>query len=375
MPLEQVVANTIVADDIDLSVTDCSSLTKQMVAQLDSELEQQEESLDDDGVPADKKSKDAKPAKPRSRREDPLIIKGQHTMRFLASELEKPVLTDDEFNEHLHKYNETGDVNSKNEMTLRNLRYVVRVAKRLSKKCPGIFEDLISEGVLGTQKGVRKFKEKGYKFLTYGSWWIFQGMTRYISQQVPTIRLPQHLSDLYARIERDAEQLYFELKRDPTVIEVAERAGVTPEKVRELRLQYMNRNPVSLNEPLNQCDYGKTELGDVVTHDTSFEDSEDFRQKGLCGSVDDALKSLNPREAFVVRCRFGMFTKEELDIYGKLLDASHASSDRGGLTLEQTGELIGVTREMTRQIEDKALKKLKRLYKTREKLQPFYEDS
>ena len=257
-------------------------------------------------------------------------------VRMYLKEIGKIPLLSPEREAELAERISLGDKQAKDELIEANLRLVVSIAKRHVGK--GMyFLDLIQEGNLGLIKAVEKFDHsKGYKFSTYATWWIRQAITRAIADQARTIRIPVHMVETIHKVSRTTRQLLQELGREPTTDEVAEALGMTPDKVREI--MKIAQDPVSLETPIGEEE--DSHLGDFVEDNDSPAPSDSASYSLLREQLCNILHTLTPREEQVIKLRFGL-------------------EDGRPRTLEEVGKKFEITRERIRQIEAKALRKLR----------------
>lgn len=257
-------------------------------------------------------------------------------VRMYLKEIGKiPLLTPEEEIE-LAKRIEQGDEEAKKRLIEANLRLVVSIAKRYVGRGM-LFLDLIQEGNLGLLKAVEKFDyRKGYKFSTYATWWIRQAITRAIADQARTIRIPVHMVETINKLIRVQRQLLQELGREPTPEELAKEMGMPEEKVREI--MKIAQEPVSLETPIGE--EKDSHLGDFIPDEDAPAPAEAAAFTMLKEQLMDVLDTLTPREEKVLRLRFGL-------------------DDGRARTLEEVGKEFNVTRERIRQIEAKALRKLR----------------
>ena len=257
-------------------------------------------------------------------------------VRLYLKEIGKVPLLTAEQEMGIAKRMEAGDDEAKKELAEANLRLVVSIAKRYVGRGMS-FLDLIQEGNLGLIKAVEKFDyTKGFKFSTYATWWIRQAITRAIADQARTIRIPVHMVETINKLIRVSRQLLQELGREPTPAEIGKEMGFSEEKVREI--QKIAQDPVSLETPIGEEE--DSHLGDFIEDDNAPAPSEAASYALLKEQLMEVLNTLTEREEKVLRLRFGL-------------------DDGRARTLEEVGKEFDVTRERIRQIEAKALRKLR----------------
>ena len=274
-------------------------------------------------------------------------VRIEDPVRMYLKEIGKVPLLSAEEEIELAKRMENGDVEAKNRLAEANLRLVVSIAKRYVGRGM-LFLDLIQEGNLGLIKAVDKFDfRKGFKFSTYATWWIRQAITRAIADQARTIRIPVHMVETINKLLRVSRQLLQELGREPTPEEIAKEMDIPVERVREI--QKISQEPVSLETPIGEEE--DSHLGDFIQDDNVPVPAEEAASTILKEQLVEVLGTLTEREQKVLRLRFGL-------------------DDGRARTLEEVGREFNVTRERIRQIEAKALRKLRHPSRSR-KLRDF----
>ncbi len=257
-------------------------------------------------------------------------------VRLYLKEIGKVPLLNNEREKLLAERMMQGDESAKTELVEANLRLVVSIAKRYVGR--GMyFLDLIQEGNLGLMKAVDKYDyTKGYKFSTYATWWIRQAITRAIADQARTIRIPVHMVETIHKVSRYSRQMLQELGREATADEIGEKMGMSAEKVREI--MKIAQDPVSLETPIGEEE--DSHLGDFIPDDDTPSPAEATSTNILREELERQLHTLTPREEHVIKLRFGLY-------------------DGRTRTLEEVGKEFDITRERIRQIEAKALRKLR----------------
>ncbi|MBR2621340.1 MAG: RNA polymerase sigma factor RpoD [Clostridia bacterium] len=257
-------------------------------------------------------------------------------VRMYLKEIGKVPLLTTEREHELAERMAQGDEDAKSELVEANLRLVVSIAKRYVGR--GMyFLDLIQEGNLGLMKAVDKFDyTKGYKFSTYATWWIRQAITRAIADQARTIRIPVHMVETIHKVSRYSRQMLQELGREATAEEIGEKMGMSAEKVREI--MKIAQDPVSLETPIGEEE--DSHLGDFIPDEDTPAPADAASATILREVIERELHTLTPREEHVIKLRFGLY-------------------DGRTRTLEEVGKEFDITRERIRQIEAKALRKLR----------------
>ena len=318
-------------DDLDISEADLENGTLEEEPELDdiyddiSEEEKESASIDVDSL-------------------DTNDVKVNDSVKLYLKEIGRVPLLNAQEEQELAKRILQGDVDAKNQLITANLRLVVSIAKHYIGRGM-LFLDLIEEGNLGLIKAVEKFDyTKNFKFSTYATWWIRQAITRAIADQARTIRIPVHMVETINKITRVQRQLVQKLGREPSAEEISEElnGAMTPERIREI--QRIALEPVSLESPIGEED--DSHLGDFVEDKESVSPTEYTTQSMIRSALYEVMSDLTDREERVLRLRYGI-------------------DDNKPRTLEEVGKEFGVTRERIRQIEAKAIRKLR--HPTRQK--------
>jgi RNA polymerase primary sigma factor len=262
--------------------------------------------------------------------------KSTDPVRMYLKEIGEIPLIDAEEEVDLAQQIERGSQEAKQKLTQANLRLVVSIAKKYIGR--GLsFLDLIQEGNKGLMRAVEKFDwRKGYKFSTYATWWIRQAITRAIADQARTIRIPVHMVETINKVYKVSRKLTQELGREPTIDEIVDASDLTKEKIR--MIYRISQDTTSLSTPIG--DEEDSFLGDFIEDESQPSPYEQTSSELLKDAIGDVLDSLDPREAEVLKLRFGLEGEEPK-------------------TLEEVGKIFGVTRERIRQIEAKAIRKLR----------------
>ena len=282
---------------------------------------------------------DEQPEK-ESRRDPYGDSSGEGSLKIYLKEIGKVPLLKPEQEVELAKRIKRGDGEARSLMIRSNLRLVVKIAHDYSNIGLPLL-DLISEGNIGLMKAVERFDpKKGGKLSTYAAWWIKQSIKRALANQSKTIRLPVHLVDKISRMRRTSMRMAEELGRDPTDEELAAELNTTAHKIGQLKT--VSIRPASLDAPMGEDE--NTQFGDIVKDEDALNPFEMLRDKAIRHDLEEALEELDEREKLIIRARFGLDGEKPL-------------------TLEAIGEEFKVTRERIRQLQNIALRKLKRLLK------------
>ena len=312
---------------IEIDVSDVLDLIG--TADMDNPTLSEMQAIEDEGLPADLDEPEALP-------EDVENAKLDDHVRMYLKEIGRIKLLTPEEEQEIAKKMAEGDEDARKRMSEANLRLVVSIAKRYVGRGMQLL-DLIQEGNLGLMKAVEKFDyTKGYKFSTYATWWIRQSITRAIADQARTIRIPVHMVETINRVLRTSHSMVQKLGREPTTKEIADELHIEESKVEEVLK--IAQEPVSLETPIGEEE--DSHLGDFIQDDEASQPSEEASYTLLREQLEEVLSTLTPREEQVLRMRFGL-------------------TDGKPHTLEEVGKEFDVTRERIRQIESKALRKLR----------------
>lgn len=267
---------------------------------------------------------------------DTSICVPEATKAYLNSISKIPLLTQEQEQE-LGKRLARGDKKAREELIQSNLRLVVSIAKKYNGKSTKIsFLDLIQEGNIGLMKAVDKWDYSlGYKFSTYATWWIKQSISKALLDQSRAIRIPVHIIEKLSKLAKITNELTIELGREPLIKEIAERMGEEEKTIKEWRA--IVKDPISIDQTINEDD--DATIGDLVADDTIDNPIEDIHNQEVTKRVTDVLSTLETREADVIRRRFGIGMRAQ--------------------TLEEVGQDYGLSKERIRQIEEKAMRKLR----------------
>ncbi len=312
---------------IEIDVSDVLDLIG--TADMDNPTLSEMQAIEDESLPADLDEPEALP-------EDVENAKLDDPVRMYLKEIGRIKLLTPEEEQEIAKKMAEGDEDARKRMSEANLRLVVSIAKRYVGRGMQLL-DLIQEGNLGLMKAVEKFDyTKGYKFSTYATWWIRQSITRAIADQARTIRIPVHMVETINRVLRTSHSMVQKLGREPTTKEIADELHIEESKVEEVLK--IAQEPVSLETPIGEEE--DSHLGDFIQDDEASQPSEEASYTLLREQLEEVLSTLTPREEQVLRMRFGL-------------------TDGKPHTLEEVGKEFDVTRERIRQIESKALRKLR----------------
>ena len=268
---------------------------------------------------------------------DTSICVPETTRAYMNSISKMPLLTQEQEQE-LGKRLAQGDMGAREELIHGNLRLVVSIAKKYNGKSSQIpFIDLIQEGNMGLIHAVDKWDYTlGYKFSTYATWWIKQSISKALADQSRTIRIPPHIIEKLSRLAKATNELTIELQRAPTVTELAKHMGETEKQVKDL--QAIVKDPISIDQRLNDED--DATIGDLVADDSETSPMEDIHHEQITKTITEVLATLDEREADIISRRFGL-------------------NNQKAQTLEDIGKVYGLSKERIRQIEDKAMRKLR----------------